>query len=429
VALVIHLLSGMIKRQFMKMRLRHWLICLCLVAPLAFACAEQSGTVAPRDRILILISLDGFRWDYLEKFKAQTPFLNRLASEGVHARRLISAFPSLTFPNHYTIVTGLWPEHHGIVNNRMYDPNLKTNFYIINNPGPTDGRWWGGEPIWVTAIKQGRVADCMFWPGSEAKIAGVRPTEWKPFDAKASPDQCVDEGLAWLAQTNQRPSFVTLYFHEVDTESHHHGVESPQVAQAVAQVDKAIDRLMIGLHRLQLDDNANVIIVSDHGMTDLSTNRIIVLSDYVALNSVQVDATGAIAGLRPLDGNVDTLYAEFAGKENHFKVYRRENMPARFHYTDSLRIPPVVLVADEGWYISRLPLDPTKIFESATHGFDPELESMGATFIAYGPAFRHGVTLPPTQNVNIYNLLCATLNLTPASNDGDDSLVTEVLAK
>jgi predicted AlkP superfamily pyrophosphatase or phosphodiesterase len=406
-----------------------WLLFLGLVLPAVSALADESNAVAPRDRILILLSLDGFRWDYLQKFKAQTPRLNQLAAEGVHAQRLISAFPSLTFPNHYTIVTGLWPEHHGIVNNRMHDPNFKAEFAIANNPGPTESRWWGGEPIWVTAIKQGRTADCMFWPGSEAEIAGVRPTEWKPYDGSISPDHCVDAALAWLAQTNARPSLLTLYFHEVDTESHRHGVDSPQVARAAAQEDAAIGRLMDGLHRLQLEQAANLIIVSDHGMTDLSTNRVIVLSDYVDLNAVRVDATGAIAGLRPLDGNTNALYDQFAGKEKHFKVYRKENMPARFHYTDNPRIPSVVVVADEGWYITRRKLDPTKNFESATHGFDPELECMGATFIAYGPAFRHGLTLPPTPNVNIYNLLCATLGLKPAPNDGNESLAEEVLAK
>jgi predicted AlkP superfamily pyrophosphatase or phosphodiesterase len=413
----------------MKTWFRNGLVVLLLIILIVLIGEKTSHRVAPRDRILILVSLDGFRWDYLQKFKAQTPHLNQLAAEGVHMERLIPVFPSLTFPNHYTIVTGLWPEHHGIVNNRMYDPNLKADFYIFNNPGPTNGLWWGGEPIWVTAIKQGRLADCMFWPGSEAEIDGTRPTEWRTFDAKIAPDEVVDTGLNWLAQTNERPSLVTLYFHEVDTESHHHGVESAQVAQAVPEMDEAVGRLMDGLHRLQLDDIANVIIVSDHGMTDLSTNRVVVLSDYVDLNSVQVDTWGAIAGLRPLDGNVDALYGEFAGKENHFKVYRRENMPTRFHYTDNPRIPPVVLVADEGWYINKRPVDPSKYFESATHGFDPELKSMGATFIAYGPAFRHGVTLPPTPNVDIYNLLCATLGLQPAPNDGDYSLVREVLAK
>ncbi len=157
----------------------------------------------------------------------------------------------------------------------------------------------GGEPIWVTAVKQGRIADCMFWPGSEAAIEGTRPTQWKPYDGKIPPNDVVDTGLAWLAQTNQRPNLLTLYFHEVDTESHHHGVESSQVAKAVPELDEAVGRLMDGLHRLKLDDIANVIIVSDHGMTDLSTNRVIALSDYVDLDSVQVDATGAVAGLRP----------------------------------------------------------------------------------------------------------------------------------
>jgi predicted AlkP superfamily pyrophosphatase or phosphodiesterase len=413
----------------MKTWFRNGLVVLLLIVLVVLIGEKNSHRIAPRKRILILVSLDGFRWDYLQKFKTQTPHLNQLAAHGVHMERLIPVFPSLTFPNHYTIVTGLWPEHHGIVNNRMYDPNLKTNFYIFDNPGPTNGLWWGGEPIWVTAIKQGRIADCMFWPGSEAEIDGTRPTEWKTFDAKISPDEVVDTGLNWLAQTNERPNLVTLYFHEVDTESHHHGVESVQVARAVPEMDEAVGRLMDGLHHLQLDDLVNVIIVSDHGMTDLSTNRVIALSDYVDLGSVQVDTWGAVAGLRPLDGNVDALYGEFAGKENHFKVYRQENMPARFHYTDNPRIPPVVLVADEGWYINKRPIDPSKTFESATHGFDPELKSMGAMFIAYGPAFRHGVTLPPAPNVDIYNLLCATLGLQPAPNDGDDSLVREVLAK
>jgi predicted AlkP superfamily pyrophosphatase or phosphodiesterase len=412
----------------MNKGLRFGLYLVCLLGLLVLVYLSAPEGVPPRNRTVVLVSLDGFRWDYLEKFKAQTPHLNQLASEGVHMERLIPVFPSLTFPNHYTIVTGLYPEHHGIVNNRMYDPNFDASFNIFNNPGPTDGRWWGGEPIWVTAIKQGRTADCMFWPGSEAEIDGVRPTKYEPFSSRTTPDEVVDTGLAWLAQTN-RPSLVTLYFHEVDTESHHHGVESAQVAQAVPQMDEAVGRLMDGLQRLGLTNSVDVIVVSDHGMTDLSTNRVIALSDYVDLSTVQVDTWGAVAGLRPINGNADVLYGRFAGKEDHFKVYRRENMPARFHYTDNPRIPPVVLVADEGWYINKQPLEPGRYFESATHGFDNELPSMGATFIAYGPAFKQHVTLPPTPNIDIYNLLCATLGLTPAKNDGDDTLVQEVLAQ
>jgi predicted AlkP superfamily pyrophosphatase or phosphodiesterase len=414
--------------QYQGMKKRYLLVVLGMAVLLILAGVAKFRTTAPRDRILVLVSLDGFRWDYLEKFKAQTPHLNQLATEGVRMERLIPAFPTLTFPNHYTIVTGLWPAHHGIVNNRMYDPEFKTNFNISKNPGPTQGRWWGGEPIWVTAIRQGRLADCMFWPGSEAEIEGVRPTEWKDYDDKVTPDACVATGLSWLALTNHRPSLVTLYFHAVDTASHHYGVESPQVAQAVPQMDEAVGRLMDGIHRLQLEKIVNVIIVSDHGMTDLSTNRVIKLEDYVDLAAVQVDATGAVAGLRPLDGNVDALYTKFAGKENHFHVYRPETMPARYHYTGNPRIPPVLLVADEGWLINRGALDPARPFENATHGFDPAVTNMDAIFIATGSAFRHGVTIAPEENVNIYNLLCATLGLTPAPNDGDDRLTREVLA-
>ncbi|MEJ0088253.1 MAG: ectonucleotide pyrophosphatase/phosphodiesterase [Limisphaerales bacterium] len=388
---------------------------------------SPATAVSPRDRILILISLDGFRWDYLQKFNP--PHLTRLAADGVRAERLISAFPSLTFPNHYTIVTGLWPEHHGIIGNNFYDPAFKTNFAIFDNPGPTEARWWGGEPIWVTAIKQGRVADCVFWPGSEAAIQGVRPTEWKVFDKKADPTNCVDVALGWLAQTNQRPSLITLYFHQTDTVGHHDGPDSPQMVAAVAQVDNAIGRLVDGIHRLKLDDAVNLVIVSDHGMTEVSTNRIIALDDFVDLDKVQVDFSGAVAGLRPLDGNTDALYGSFAGKENHFHVYRRENIPERFHFREGGRIPPVILLADEGWYISKEMPKPGRSLLKATHGFDPQLESMGAIFIATGPAFRHGVVIPPVENVNIYNLLCDTLGLKPAPNDGDDRLMKEVLAK
>jgi predicted AlkP superfamily pyrophosphatase or phosphodiesterase len=411
--------------------LHRWLVALAVCGLGIFLFLPRTApSVPPRERILILVSLDGFRWDYLQKFNPTN--LNRLAAAGVRAERLIPAFPSLTFPNHYTIVTGLWPEHHGIIANGFYDAAFKTNFTAFgSSPTMNESRWWGGEPIWVTAIKQGRVADCMFWPGSEAVIQGIRPTEWKTFDKKTDPTNCVDTALGWLAQTNQRPSLVTLYFHHTDTTGHHDGPDSPQMITTVAQVDEAIGRLVDGIHRLKLDDAANLIIVSDHGMTEVSTNRIIALTDFVELDKVQVDFTGAIAGLRPLDGDAAALYARFAGKENHFHVYRRENTPERFHYRDNDRIPPVILLADEGWYVRKTPFtaNAAAAFENATHGFDPQLASMGATFIAGGPAFRHGVVIPPVENVHLYNLLCATLGLTPAPNDGDDRLVKEVLAK
>jgi predicted AlkP superfamily pyrophosphatase or phosphodiesterase len=391
--------------------------------------ADAQPAPPPGDRIVILISIDAFRWDYLQKFRA--PCLAKLAAEGVHAEKMISMFPSMTFPNHLTMLTGLRPEHHGMIHNTMYDPVFKARF-AYNKVDLSDSRWWGGEPIWATAIKQGRRADCMYWPGTGVTMAGLLPTEFKPYDNEADPNGCVDPVLTWLDQPpEKRPNLIITYFHHVDTASHKFGIESPQVATAVAQVDTAICRLMDGIHQRKLDRVVNLVIVSDHGMVDLSPERVIELRDYVDMDKIQVDFSGAIAGLRPLDDNIDALYQKFAGKENHFHVYRRENMPARYHFTDNRRIPPVIIVADDSWYIGKRAAGeaPVKNMNKATHGFDPELASMGATFIAHGSAFRQHVTIKPFENVHIYNLLCATLSLKPAPNDGDNRLAEEVLEK
>lgn len=391
--------------------------------------ALGASTVPPRERIVILVSLDGFRADYLQKF--QPTNLTKLAKEGVHAKRLIPAFPSLTFPNHYTLVTGLWPEHHGIIGNNFYDPNFKAEYNAFN-AGSSESRWWGGEPIWVTAIKQGRTANCMFWPGSQVEIGGVRPTEWKSFTKNITPAECVDTVLGWIGQpAEKRPSFVTLYFHEPDSAAHRDGTTAPQVAEAVALVDAAVGRLVAGIYQRKLDDTVNLVIVSDHGMADLSPDRVIALGDLVDMSKVQTDFSGATAGLRPLDDKVNELYAALKKQEKHFRVYRRAQMPKRFHFRDNDRIPPLVLVADEGWFItSRTAAEQSKrTLLKATHGFDPQLSSMGGLFIAHGPAFRSGATIAAVENIHVYNLLCATLGLKPSPNDGDDRLVKKVLRR
>lgn len=381
--------------------------------------------------IVILISLDGFRWDYLEKY--HPPHLKELAARGVRAERMIPVFPSLTFPNHYTLVTGLRPEHHGIIGNSMFDPEFNEFFGIgEGSAGAKDGRWWkDGEPIWVTAEKQGRKAACMFWPGSEAEIGGWRPSHWKPYIEKTSMDERVDTVLGWLATPPpERPEFITLYFHHVDAAGHRFGPDSPQVGEAVARVDEAIGRLVNGIRDLGLDSVVNVIVVSDHGMEKIE--RTIALSDYVDLKTVQVDFTGAVAGLRPKDGNVEALLAKFQNAQNLFQAYRREAIPARFHFRNHRRIPPVFLVAGEGGYIRkrRELKDPSAAAPlEASHGYDSELPSMGALFIAAGPAFRKGEVIPPFENIHVYNLMCGILGLKPAANDGGSELLDRVLQR
>src|SRR5215831_11267025 len=352
---------------------------LCLVValgPLLTASSWGAEDTAPTNRILILISLDAFRADYLEKFNP--PNLNKLAREGVHAEKLIPMFPSMTFPNHHTIATGLWPEHHGIIHNDFYDPEFREKFGIVNNPGPTNGKWWGGEPIWVTAVRQGRKADCAHWPGSAAEIDGTRPTEFIPLDIKAEPDEITASGLAWLGlPKDKRPDLLVLYYYHTDHVGHDNGPDSAEMPPTVKKVDDAIGKLVDGIHRLRLDNVVNLVIVSDHGMVGVSTNRMIALPDYVDRDKVQVDFSGAVAGLRPLDGDAEGLYKKFAGKENHFKVYRKKEIPAEYHFQDNRRIPPVLLVADDSWYISkRSANDQAKRgFKAATHGYDPKLPS------------------------------------------------------
>ncbi len=409
------------------MKRRAALLLLISVFFLPVACRKAPDA---SERIVIMVGVDGFRWDYLQKFRP--PNLLRLAEQGVTAERMTPAFPSLTFPNFYTLATGLRPEHHGIIGNTMFDPDFNAKF-ALGSPSVQESRWWDGEPIWVTAENQGVRTACMFWPGSEAEIAGVRPSEWRKFQHDFSPEDRVQSVLEWLTvPLDKRPRLITLYFHEADTAGHRFGPDSRETAEAVVKVDTAIGNLLEGIRKLNLADRTNLLIVSDHGMTEVSPDRTIALSALVDLKEVQIDFSGAVAGLRPLRGTVDELSAKVSAHQTHFRVYRREEMPERLHFRHHRRIPPLVLLPDEGWLIvPRPPLDDPggKPIQRATHGFDPELASMGALFIASGPAFRSGVTLPPFENIHVYNLVCAVLGLHPAANDGGQFLIDQAMLK
>ncbi len=396
---------------------------LLWVAAAAVAGAAES--------IVILVSLDAFRWDYLEKYAVETPRLRQLAADGVRAERMISCFPTLTFPNHYSIVTGLRPEHHGIVANTFYDPVLKAAFNYRSHECAVDPRWWGGEPIWVTAVKQGRRSACMFWPGSEAKIAGGQPTYYRAFDDSVTSVQRVDGLLAWLSlPADERPDFCTLYLDAVDHAGHDHGPDSPETAAAVREVDAAVDRLEVGLAARDLAGMTNLVIVSDHGMAPTGPSQTVFLDDLVNLRAVRVDCLGPLTGLQPLEGTTAELMARLRRVlPPHLHAYLRDEFPTRFHYRGNPRIAPVLILADEGWELTTHDrFARRKTPERGDHGYDNELPAMGALFIANGPAFRRGVVIPPFENIEIYNLLCAALALRPAPNDGDDRLVREVMA-
>lgn len=387
---------------------------------------RQFPSGARHHQVTVLVSIDGFRWDYLDKYAA--PHLRRLAAKGVRAQRMTPSFPSKTFPNHYTLVTGLRPEHHGIVANWFYDPADNAKFDM----GRHETRWWdAGEPIWVTAEKQGVRSACFFWPGSESEIRGWRPTLSRPFAKKMTNEDRVDGLLEWLGSpAGERVRLATLYFNTVDDIGHEFGPDAPETGAAVTAADAAIGRLVAGLDRLGLRDRTNFIILADHGMSPCGPDRVIFFEDLMDVSQVRIEASGPAGGVRPRDGNAAALAASIRAKAPpQLKVYLREEVPAHLHYRASDRIPPVVLICDDHWNIEEKIGWPNRAptYSLGSHGWDPTTANMGALFVASGPAIRRGATIGDFENIHVYNLLCRLLGVKPAANDGDDRLAPLVL--
>lgn len=392
-------------------------------ALLAAACAPATRAPAPAPApkaaeiaatpTVILVSLDGFRRSYLDR--DSVPTLHALAREGVTADAMIPSFPTLTFPNHYTIVTGLYPEHHGIVGNVIYDPDYRALF-TMSNAQSKESRWWGGEPIWVTAVKQGRQADVMFWPGSEVAVEGTRPSRWKPFEGEMPFAARVDTVLSWLDLLGaQHPSFVAVYFNQPDHYGHEYGPDAPQTAAAAAAVDSALARLVTGLKTRGLYDRVNVIVVADHGMSALSPDRVTYLDDVVDTASVHIVSMSPVLMIEPKDGDAPALVAKLK-RLPHVTAWLKQDVPARLHFNEGRRITPVVAVADDGWTIATHGQRHGP--PGGAHGYDNANVSMQALFVAHGPAFRAGTTMRAFPNVDVYDLLAHLMRLTPAANDG-----------
>jgi predicted AlkP superfamily pyrophosphatase or phosphodiesterase len=394
--------------------------------------AAQGGD-KPSPAPVILISFDGWRWDYDQK--APAPNLKKLIARGVRAERLIPSFPSKTFPNHYSVVTGLYPAHHGIVANNIYDPESGLKFGLSDRNAVGDSRWWGGEPIWVTVQRQGGRAATLFWPGSEASIGGIRPHFWSLYDGKMTNEARVDQVLAWLdLPAAERPSFITCYFSDTDDAGHDDGPESQAVRQAVMRLDGLLGRLLDGLQSRGLGDRVNIVITSDHGMAATSQDRVIVIDDYLDASTVDIIDINPTIGIVPKTATAEEIYARLEKAHPRLRVYRREHTPDHWHYRDNPRIPAIVGVADDGWVVLRQRAGQPRpeVRSGGAHGYDPRALSMHGLFVAAGPAFRRGVSVPPFENVHIYNALAAALDVTPARNDGDvliaNTLVVDRLA-
>lgn len=404
-------------------------------------CAEQTvrapvvHAAAPKPQLrptpLLLISIDGYRYDYIDRHRS--PTLEMLASSGVHARSMQPAFPSLTFPNHYTIVTGRRPDETGIVANTMEDATLG-HFGLSDRQAVSDGRWWNGAvPLWESADRQGLRTATMFWPGSEAAIHGIRPDYWKPFDENVTPDQRVDQILAWLdLPISQRPSFLTLYFDAVDHAGHTDGPDSRQVNQALRGTDEAMARLVNGLKQRGLFNHINIIVLSDHGMAAVAKNHHILIDKVIPQDKVKTVGLGIVAGFDPKPGFDFARIEKRTQKQHlHMQCWDKTKIPKRFHYGTNPRVPKLVCLADVGWGITtrkQLAQDRRNHkTHRGDHGYDNIAPSMQALFVAHGPAFQRGVKVGPFSNLDVYPLMAHLLGIKPEPNDGHYGTVENML--
>lgn len=378
---------------------------------------------------LILISVDGLHPDMLPRVK--TPAIDQLAASGVSAEWLEVVFPSFTFPSHYSIVTGLGPARHGIVANRMYDPQTGRTFSLSNNAEVASSLWWGGEPIWVTAERQGLTAATLFWPGSEAEIAGYRPTHWARYQQDMSHERRVARVLDWL-DGPEPPDFITLYFSKVDSMGHQYGPDSPQVEEALRDVDRHLALLFDGLEKRGLQDSAHILLVSDHGMAAVSEERTVYLDDYIDIDRLRPGLLGPVGFFWPDDNEVDAIIDSLSTAHPKMTISRPADLPTHFKFQGHYRIPPLVALADEGWLISRR--GPNRPYANArgAHGYDPRLPSMRAVFIARGPAIVPDSTVPnstmgPISALDLYPLMAHLLGIVPAQHEGDLSVFKNVL--
>jgi predicted AlkP superfamily pyrophosphatase or phosphodiesterase len=419
-----------------KITLPMVLAIMALLLTLRFVPAQDSSR-SDKDlkRTLILVSIDGFHPDYLNRYPA--PTLSMLGRQGVRAKWMTPVYPSVTFPNHYSVATGLYPDRHGIVGNNIYDPEFKQTFSLSKREEVQNGRWWLGEPIWVTAEKQGQRTAAFFFPGTEAEIGGKRPSHWKTYDGKIPNSERVDTVLSWLDLTGpERPTLILTYLSDVDTAGHESGPNSDGVRQSVAEVDRALSRLVDGLKSRSLFERVNIIVVSDHGMARIDPRQVVMLDDY--FDSKQAEAVvwnGCSVNIFPKPGMEQAIYSSLKSKAQiQVTVYRRQEVPARFHYGRSTRIGDIVVMADEGWTIFsreryRAPALAAngEVIYRGTHGYDNRLESMRAIFIAHGPAFKHSQVIEPFECVDVYNVMTEILGLKPASNDGGYTTARAVL--
>ncbi|WOB77866.1 ectonucleotide pyrophosphatase/phosphodiesterase [Brevundimonas nasdae] len=381
--------------------------------------APQSALTSPiveqaaqttRPDLVILVSIDGFSPDYLGK--GQTPVLDGLVADGAFGP-MRPSFPSVTFPNHYTLVTGLHPDHHGVVGNRFTDTQLGA----FTMASKESGFWDQGEPIWVTAEKAGVRTGTMFWPGSEVEIHGVRPSHWEPFDQSMPGDARVDRVLSWLdPSADQRPKLETLYFDIVDTAGHRYHPGGAETQAAVASVDASMGRLIEGLKARGLYDRTMLVVVSDHGMAATSPDRVVWIDDIIDPAALKIGYGGAVLTADPAPGREAEVQQKLVGRHPHMECWNKADVPARLVYGSNPRVAQIVCLVETGWLTATRDRPVTRA--GGAHGYDNQAPEMAAIFIAHGPGVVAGRRLTDLDSVDVQPFLARMLGIAAPAGDG-----------
>ena len=366
---------------------------------------------------VLLISIDGFMNEYLER--NDTPNFDRFLAEGVRAEYMIPVFPTKTFPNHWSLATGLYVENHGIISNSFYDYELDARFSYGAPDGQHDERWWGGEPIWVTAEKQGKTSVNFFWPGSEATFDGLQSTKWVDYDGSIPDSTRIDSIAAWFDPAGDvQADFGTLYFSFVDSRGHRYGPDAPEVDEAVIEMDLLLGYFLEKIEGIGLADQMNILLVSDHGMAKQSEDKVIFLDELINLDDVDIIDWSPVAMIRPHEGKTDEIYNALKENEENYRVYLKDEMPERFHFSNHYRIPEIIMIADMSYSITNRDYFEDRGVVTGMHGFDNMEPEMFTFFAAKGPAFKINEIEGPAESINIYELISHLLQIEPAENDG-----------
>lgn len=374
---------------------------------------------------VILISADGFRHDYAVKFKAE--HLLEYSQNGVSANSMIPSYPSVTFPNHYSLITGLYPSHHGLVANSYYDRKRQDKYQMSDKAKVRDGSWYGGVPLWVLAEEQEMISASMFWVASEAEIRGKRPTYYYDYNEQISAKRRIEVVKEWLSlPEDRRPHLITFYLSEPDHSGHTYGPESSNTEHAVKMVDSIVYRLTEAVKSTGLP--VNFIFVSDHGMTSVDRNHPIAIPEVIDHDKFIVSASGTLVNLYAKNSDdIDSVYKELKKTEKDYKVFLKSDVPPNLHYSASDdefdRIGDILLFANWPRVFS------DKKPGAGYHGFDPnKVKDMHATFFAWGPAFKSNVKIPSFENVNVYPLIARLLGLNLTEGiDGDINVLSDIL--